>query len=125
MTALVGRLIRYLLFLRPLLDHPNRQKCLFGNSRLFAVGGVFSFPGSVVSKSSSVQKRQQEIGGSLRELGGISRKQVSACRSVCRVSALFVLAGGVFLVCFFSSAASSAAGGSRCIYIYIICYKKS
>ena len=81
----------------------GKSFCLFGKSRLFAVGGVFSLPGSVLlSKSSSVQNRQQEIGGIRREIGGIrreiggiSRKQLSACRSVCRVPAFFLARGVV------------------------------
>ena len=38
------------------LDQIGRSFCLFGKSRLFAVGGGFSLPGSVFLTSSSVQK---------------------------------------------------------------------
>ena len=55
------------------------------------------------------KNRQQEIGGIRREIGGISRKQVSACRSVCCVSAFFSR-GRRFLG---FSAEISAAGAFR------------
>ena len=73
----------------------GRSFCLFGKSRIFAVGGVSCFPGSVF-KFCAKERRQQEIGGIRREIGGMLRKQVLACRSVCCVSAFCLMFGGNF-----------------------------
>ena len=54
----------------------GRSFCLFGKRRLFAVGGVFSFPGSVLVKikfcAKTRSRKSAEFGGKSAEFGGKS-----------------------------------------------------